>query len=256
MEYLHTKKEEHILHVLLDRGKSNAMELDLVNALIQVLEEAESDPSVEGLILSGKEGFFSSGLDLITLFSYDQVQMKNFWSRFMTLIKKFVAFSKPAVAAITGHSPAGGCVLALCCDYRLMVDGDYVLGLNEVPVGIVVPTPIFTLYSFWLGKGHAYRSLLEGRLFKPQEALGIGLVDEVVSFDRIQTAAVRRVKSVMQFERNAWRMTKMNLRSELIQAMEQDHEHAVAQVLNQWWKPATRDVLQTIITNLTQKTAK
>lgn len=256
MGYLHTKKEEHILHVLLDRGKSNAMDLELVNELIQVLDEAESDPSIEGLILSGKEGFFSSGLDLITLFSYDQVQMKAFWSRFMALIKKFVAFSKPSVAAITGHSPAGGCVLALCCDYRLMAEGDYIIGLNEVPVGIVVPFPIFTLYSFWLGKGHAYRSLLEGRLFKPQEALSLGLVDEVVSFDRIQTAAIRRVKSVMQFEKNAWRITKVNLRKELIQVMEQDHEDVIEQVLMQWWKPATRDILQTIINNLTKNKDK
>lgn len=253
MNYLHTKKEDHILHVLLDRGKSNAMDIMLVDELIQVLEEAEADPAVEGLILSGKQGFFSSGLDLISLFEYNEEQMEVFWNRFMILIAKFVAFSKPSVAAITGHSPAGGCVLALCCDYRVMAEGEYIIGLNEVPVGIIVPEAIFKLYSFWLGKAEAYRNLLEGRLFKTEEALRVGLVDEIVSFDRIQTAATRRVKALMQFERNAWQITKLNLRTELILAMNQSHDNTVKQVLQQWWKPGTREILKTIIQNLTQK---
>ncbi|WP_164109889.1 MULTISPECIES: enoyl-CoA hydratase/isomerase family protein [Sphingobacterium] len=253
MDYIRTKKEDHILHVLLDRGKSNAMDLKLVNELIDTLEEAGQDPAVEGVVLSGKEGFFSSGLDLITLFAYNEEEMREFWSRFMTLLQRFASFSKPTVAAITGHSPAGGCVMALCCDYRLMAQGDYIVGLNEVPVGLVVPESIFTLYSFWLGKGAAYRNLLEGKLFKPEEALSVGLVDEVVPFDRIQNAAIRQLKAVMQFEKNAWRTTKLNLRAELIRAMEQDQNAAVEQVLEQWWKPSTREILKTIIYNLTQK---
>ena len=253
MDYIRTKKEDHILHVLLDRGRSNAMDIKVVEELIRTLEEAEVDPSIEGVVLSGKEGFFSSGLDLITLFKYDEMQMRAFWTRFMDLLKVFVSFGKPSVAAITGHSPAGGCVMALCCDYRVMAEGDYILGLNEVPVGIVVPEAIFTLYSFWIGRGAAYRSLLEGRLFKPEEACQVGLVDEVVPFDRVQTAAIRRLKSVMQFEKNAWRRTKLNLRGELIRAMEQGQEVAIEQVLEQWWKPSTRGILKTIIDNLTQK---
>ncbi|MBL1409519.1 enoyl-CoA hydratase/isomerase family protein [Sphingobacterium faecale] len=253
MDYIRTRKEDHILHILLDRGRSNAMDVGVIKELIQVLEEAKVDPSVEGVILSGKESFFSSGLDLITLFAYNEEEMRHFWTHFMKLLRLFVAFEKPTVAAITGHSPAGGCVMALCCDYRVMAEGDYIVGLNEVPVGIVVPESIFILYSFWLGRGAAYRSLLEGRLFKPQEALSIGLVDEVVPFDRIQISAIRRVKSVMQFEKNAWRKTKLNLRGELIRAMEEGQEEAVEQVLEQWWKPSTRDILKTIIHNLTQK---
>lgn len=253
MEYIRTKNEDHVLHILLDRDRSNAMDIQVVNELIQVLEEADTNPAIEGIILSGKEGFFSSGLDLITLFDYGKEEMREFWTSFMKLLRVFVGFSKPSVAAITGHSPAGGCVVALCCDYRLMAEGDYIIGLNEVPVGIVVPESIFTLYSFWLGRAVAYRNLLEGRLFKPEEALAIGLVDEVVPFDRIQTAAIRRLKTVMQFEKNAWRITKLNLRGELIRAMEQEQGIMVEKVLEQWWKPSTREVLKTIIHNLTQK---
>lgn len=253
MNYIKTKTEERILHVLLDRGKSNPIHLEVVRELLSVILSAKEDPAIEGIVLTGKEHFFSSGLDLITLYDYDKDQMNEFWKDFMMLLKELVSFPKPSVAAITGHSPAGGCILAICCDYRVMADGDYIIGLNEVPVGIIVPPSIFSLYSFWLGQGIAYRSLLEGKLFKPSEALEVGLVDEVVSFDRIQNAALKRIKSVSQFEKNAWQATKLNLRKGLIASFSANHDEVINQMLEQWWRPSTRAIMKTIIDNLTQK---
>lgn len=253
MNYVKTREEDHILHVLLDRGKSNAIHLELVDELLQVLRDARSKPHIEGLVFSGKEHFFSSGLDLISLYEYDKEKMETFWTRFMLLMSELVSFPKPTIATITGHSPAGGCVLAICCDYRIMAEGEYIIGLNEVPVGLIVPHSIFMLYSFWLGNATAYRALLEGKLFKPNEALQVGLVDEVVPFDRIQIAALRRMKELTQFEKNAWQASKLNLRKELIDAFSSHHEPVIEQVLEQWWRPSTRSILKTIIENLTQK---
>ncbi|HMR18040.1 MAG TPA: enoyl-CoA hydratase/isomerase family protein [Sphingobacterium sp.] len=253
MDFLRTKAEDHIYHVMLDRGKSNAMDVTMVNELIEAIDTAEKDLAIEGLILSGKEGFFSSGLDLIALYEYDEVQMKEFWTRFMLLLQKLVAFPKPVVSAITGHSPAGGCVLTLCCDYRIMAEGEYVIGLNEIPVGIVVPEAIFKLYAFWLGQGMAYRSLMEGKLFSPQEALKIGLVDEIVSLARIQNTVWQKIRNFTQFEKNAWQQTKRNFREELVVSLTKNTESAIEQVLAQWWRPSTRAVLKTIIGNLTQR---
>ncbi|MCI0921591.1 enoyl-CoA hydratase/isomerase family protein [Sphingobacterium rhinopitheci] len=253
MNYIKVKLEDHILHILFDRGKSNAMDLDMLKELLEVIKEAKVNPAIEGMVLSGKEHFFSSGLDLITLYNYDECQMEKFWRLFIDLTKELVSFPKPTVAAITGHSPAGGCVLAICCDYRIMAEGDYIVGLNEVPVGIIVPPSIFTLYSFWLGTAVAYRSLLEGKLYKPNEALAIGLVDDVVPLMRIQNAALRQVKSLTQYEKNAWQATKINLRKELIAALSVDHNAIINQMVDQWWKPTTRSIMKTIIDNLTQK---
>ena len=253
MEFIKTHIEDHIYHILLDRGKSNALHFEMVEELIMAIDAAAEDPAVEGLILSGKENFFTSGLDLITLYQYDEVQMKSFWNSFIVLLHKLVSFPKPAVSAITGHSPAGGCVMAICCDYRVMADGDFIIGLNELPVGIVVPESIFKLYSIWLGEGNAYRSLLEGKLFNPSEAKEIGLVDEVVQFNRIQSAAMHKIKSVTQYEKNAWRISKLNFRKNLIAEFEKDQTETINQVLEQWWKPSTRAILKTIIENLTQK---
>lgn len=251
--FLKIHLEDHIQHVLLQRGKSNAMHLELVEELIEVFYEAEHNLSVEGIILTGNEGFFTSGLDLITLYQYDEEQMRVFWEKFLDLLYRLTAFSKPFVTAISGHSPAGGCVMAIVADYRVMAEGEFIIGLNEVPVGIIVPNAIFELYAFWIGKANAYRYLLEGKLLKPQQALDVGLVDEVVAMNRLQTTAVGRIKSFAQFEKNAWRRTKSNIRQPLLEVLQKDKQAVIDQVLEQWWKPSTRSILKTIIENLTNK---
>jgi Delta3-Delta2-enoyl-CoA isomerase len=251
-EFIKTQITDHIAYVGLDRGKSNAMHLEMLQELHAELLQHRNDPAVEALVLHGKEGFFSSGLDLITLYGYDEQTMLRFWEAFMDVIYDLSAFPKPVIASVTGHSPAGGCVLALCCDYRIMAEGDYVIGLNEVPVGIVVPHSIFALYSFWIGQPNAYRNLLEGKLLSPAEALNIGLVDELTAANRIQTLAARKAKSWTQFDRSAWGETKINLRQELLRKIKENKTEAIQQVLEQWWRPSTRHILKTIIDNLTK----
>lgn len=253
MDFIKINTEQRITNLFLDRGKSNAFHAEMLAEMKTAVEAADADASVEGLILHGKEGFFSAGLDLITLYDYDERQIREFWGLFMSFVQSLATFRKPAVAAINGHAPAGGCVLALCCDARIMAEGNFIIGLNEVPVGIVVPDSIFNLYSFWIGKANAYRYLLQGKLLNPQEALSVGLVDEVVPAPRIRTAAERHLGMYTQFERNTWWQSKVNLRRELATRMEASRQESVEMVLKQWWAPSTRAILNTIIENLTQK---
>ena len=250
MDFIKVTDNQRISHIYLDRGRSNALDQQMLEELQQTILDAGNNPAIEGIVLHGKEDFFSAGLDLIALYEYNEDEVRRFWHTFFGLIYTLVAFEKPAVAAISGHSPAGGCVMAICCDYRIMAQGNYVIGLNEIPVGIPVPESIFQLYSFWLGSARAYRYLLEGKLLNPEEALTAGLVDELVDIKHIRTAAERQIAKYTQYERNAWRESKRQIRRSLIAPLEADQNDAIESLLKRWWSPATRAILKAIIDNL------
>lgn len=253
MKTIEVTIKDHLAIITLNRGKSNSLNREMVTELTDMLTNIENDANIGGVMIAGRENFFSAGLDLIELYGYNEEEAKSFWHLFLNFVAKITAFKKPIVAAINGHSPAGGCVIALACDARAMAEGKYIIGLNEVPVGIIVPNAIFQLYSFWLGKANATRSLLEGKLFNPQEALEIGLVDEVVSPESILTAAERSVRKYMAFERTTWSQSKVNIRRELIQSTSADQSADLEIMLKQWWAPTTRAILKTIIDSLQKK---
>ncbi|RZK81779.1 MAG: enoyl-CoA hydratase/isomerase family protein [Pedobacter sp.] len=245
--------KDHLAIITLDRGKSNALNGEMITELNDMLSNISSDDNIGGVIITGKEHFFSAGLDLIELYSYTKEDAESFWHQFLKFTATITSFRKPLVAAINGHSPAGGCVIALACDHRVMAEGKYIIGLNEVPVGIIVPDSIFSLYSFWIGEANAARSLLEGRLFSPEEALAIGLVDELVNPASILTAAERKIRKYMALERDTWQQSKLNIRKNLIASVSANQDEALKVMLEQWWSPATRSILKTIIENLQKK---
>ena len=253
MNTIETTIKDRLAIITLNRGKSNSLNREMVTELTDMLQNIEADDNIGGVMITGKDHFFSAGLDLIELYDYNEEEAKSFWHLFLNFVAKITAFKKPLIAAINGHSPAGGCVIALACDARIMAEGRYIIGLNEVPVGIIVPNSIFDLYSFWLGKANATRSLLEGKLFSPQEALGIGLIDELVKGESILTAAERKARKYMAYESNTWSQSKVNIRKDLIAATSADHSADLEIMLKQWWSPTTRAILKTIIDSLQKK---
>ncbi len=239
--------------ITLDRGRSNPINHQMIKELTDCIKTLESDAAVGAVILTGKEGFFSSGIDLIEAYDYNEDQSSEFWIGFLGLQNALATFKKPLIAAISGHSPAGGCVLAICCDYRVMAEGKFIIGLNEIPVGIIVPDSVFHLYSFWLGQHKAYQYLMEGKLLNVNEALEAGLIDEVTSPDRLMNTAVEKAIAYMKMPPVTWSQSKLNLRKELIGKLASDQTDTLNQMLKQWWAPATRQGLQMMIQNLKSK---
>lgn len=253
MNTIKVSVKDRLATITLNRGKSNALNRELITELDEMLKNISDDDNIGGVILTGSAPFFSAGLDLVELYNYNEEEAESFFKLFFNFTANMVSFKKPMVAAISGHSPAGGCVMALACDYRVMAEGQYIIGLNEVPVGIIVPNSIFQLYSFWIGKAEAAQSLLTGKLYNPEEALKVGLVDDVVKNESLLTAAERKIKKYMEQESNTWSQSKLNIRQELITTVTTDQSETLVKILEQWWSPATRHILKTILANLQRK---
>lgn len=250
MQTLKIEQKKAQLHIQLNRGRANPINQVMVDELLQAFEDAAKNESVAGVLLAGQPGFFSAGLDLIEIFEYDEAQIVHFWDRFAKLMYKMAAFPKPLVAAITGHSPAGGCVLACCCDYRVMSKGEkFRIGLNEIPVGIVLPRSIFDLFQFWVGKRQAYQALMEGKLFSGTEAQSIGLVDELQDPELVMHRAEEQLALYLSFARRTWSLSKQNLRADLLEKLHPEHVD-MELTTKEWWSDSTRQILGQMIQRL------
>ncbi len=253
MNTLSTHHHDGVLTLTLQRGRANPINLEMMADLQTALRDAAQFDEVRGLLLTGQPGFFSSGLDLIELLAQDRDGVAHFWTQFLALTRDLAAFPKPVVAAVSGHSPAGGCVLAVCADYRLMAEGEFRIGLNEVPVGIIVPELIYHLYAFWIGSRQAYQFLLEGKLLAPAEAQACGLVDVVVPPAELMARAETQLRTCMAHDPATWQASKANMRADLLGRMPADPAAVIAPLLKHWWQPRTQAILHKVVERLTQK---
>jgi 3,2-trans-enoyl-CoA isomerase len=137
-------------------------------------------------------GIFSAGLDLTELYQPDTDRLPQFWSSFQQVYLDLYGSRLSTIAAIQGHAPAAGCMLAISCDYRIMgVSFDGLIGLNEAQLGIVAPPWLGQQYMDTIGPRQAELALSLGTLFEAHEALKIGLIDEVVGDNVLLKAKIQ-----------------------------------------------------------------
>jgi len=130
--HLEQKQDLGILH--LHAGGANALNYGVLAALAEGLKQARS-LRLKGLVLTGYDRFYSAGLDLIVVYDYDRRQMARFLEDFDMALQQLFALPIPVVAAINGAAAAGGGILALACDYRLIADTGAVLDANHPLAG-------------------------------------------------------------------------------------------------------------------------
>src|SRR5262249_26827225 len=170
-------KHEGILTLRLAHGKVSAIDVELLDALLRELDGVAED--VRALILTGTGSIFSAGVDLFRLTQ----EGADYVRRFLPLLSRFVrtlfTFPRPVVAAVNGHAIAGGCVIVLACDVRLMAEGAGTIGMPELLVGVTFPADVLEVVRFAVPQDKVQSLLYTGRTVPPQEALTAGLVDEV-----------------------------------------------------------------------------
>ncbi|XP_055377298.1 enoyl-CoA delta isomerase 1, mitochondrial [Condylostylus longicornis] len=169
-----------IATLTLNRPPVNGLNLDLLTAINDSLSNVE-DNRCKGMILtSSSKTVFSAGLDIMEMYKPDQERLKKFWSTLQEVWLKLYGSGFPTAVAINGHAPAGGCLLSLCCEYRVMLP-NFTIGLNETQLGIVAPKWFMASMKNVLPSRIAEMALTQGKMFTTDEALNIGLVDDVVN---------------------------------------------------------------------------
>lgn len=253
MENLKLHKEGQVYTLQLDRGTANALQTGMIKEITQVFKDLEQDSGCRAVVLTGKGNFFSAGLDVIEIAAYNEAESTEFWLSFAEMMGCMLAFPKPLVAAINGHSPAGGAIMALTCDFRFMAEGKFRIGLNEMSVGIVVPDPIFDMYARVVGEKNAYQFLLEGKLLLPEEALDAGLVDAISPQEEVYTKAMEKAQALAKLEPKTYALTKRNMRKSLLDKFSDKENSYFDATIKHWFDPNARAVLQALVDGLKSK---
>jgi len=243
-----------IRELRLNRPPANALSFELIHALREEIEKAPKD-SARAIVLSGSPGRFSGGLDVPLLLGYDHAAMSQLWREFYALLKTMSCSSIPIAAAITGHAPAGGTVLASFCDWRVVADGTFIIGLNEVQVGLPLPPVIFAGLRRLLGPRDAERLAVGGLLISPAEALRVGLIDEIAPPDQVIDRAMQWCQSMLALPHDAMTITRAEARADLKSYFDQNLDPEIEKVTASWWAPETQATLHAVAAKLGKKTA-
>lgn len=211
MELIQIEHENNIAIVKLNRGVTNAINLQLVNKLAEHLQNIKKDPAVHSLVLSSSnEKFFSIGLDVPELFDLSKEDFMHFYKRFNQLCLSLYALPKLTIAAITGHAIAGGCILALCCDYRFIAKGKKLMGLNEIKLAVPVPYPADCILRDLVGTRNARNIMYYAEFYPPEELLQLGVIDQVLPLEEVLPKSIEKAKSMDALPQEAFEIIKHN----------------------------------------------
>lgn len=208
-------KNSELAIVELNQPPVNSMGKTLLTDLHDTIVKIENDDQHRAIILtSANPGIFCAGLDLLELHNKSEQELSEFWSLVQKTCWKLYGTKLATIASINGASPAGGCLLALTCDYRVMADFKRAkIGLNESQLGLTVPDWLGTICIDAIGQRLGERALVRGTLFSTEEALAVGMIDELVGVDDVQEAALRAAESYLKVPELARSNVKVNCRA-------------------------------------------
>ena len=241
-----------IRELRLNRPPVNALDPEMVETLLEAVRGAQTD-GTRALVLSGREGLFSAGLDLPALMRLDRPGMISFWESLFGLLETIARSPIPVASAMTGHSPAGGTVIALFGDYRVMAAGDFRLGLNEVQVGLVVPPVIRHALARLLGPYPAERHLVAGQMVSADRALEIGLVDELVEPGQVGQRAIDWCRAHLALPQHAMTATRALCRADLGALFDDDKALDAEGFADVWFSDDTQAALKATIERMQKR---
>ena len=207
--------ENDISIITLDDGKANVFSPKMIQDVNDCLDQV---PTQKGaLIITGRDGMFSAGFDLKIISAGEMSAITEMTTNGFRLLSRIFSFPRPVLGACSGHGIALGTFLLCCCDYRIGVKGEFMIGANEMRTNMVIPTPILELIKFRVSNGHKYRAILGAEMYSIEDGIEAGLIDEVVESENLMEASMHKIKDLANMGHPSYTLTKELLIQELHQ---------------------------------------
>ena len=226
------EQEDRVFVLRMEHGKANALDVEFSGALASTLAELDRNEECAAAVLTGSGSIFSAGVDLFRVLEGGSSYLDAFLPALSLLMERLRGFSKPLVAAVNGHAIAGGGVMALATDYRLMSDGEGKIGVPELRVGVPFPGAALEIVQAAVPAAHLGDVVLRGGLFSAREAKARGLVHEIVEAEAICGCAVEIGHELARIPKGTYAVTKRRLRATATAPVDPAYEAEVEEL----WK--------------------
>jgi enoyl-CoA hydratase len=203
-------QQDDVTVVTLDRPPANALDPSLLRAGAEVVDELLADPP-GAVVLTGTGAFFSGGADLRVVPELTPEEQAELTRTFNRMFSGWYQLPRPVVAAVNGHAVAGGLVLALCADYRV-VGRSGRFGLTEVKVGIPFPSAAMAIVQGELVAPVVRRLVFRAELFDSSTAMELDLFDELVDDDQVLDRAIAVAHELASLPPSTYEIVKKRLR--------------------------------------------
>ena len=207
--------EDDISIITLDDEKANVFSPQMIQDVNECLDKVPTESGA--LIITGRDGMFSAGFDLKIISAGDMQATMDMSLSGFKLLSRLFSFPRPILAACSGHGIALGTFLLCCCDYRIGVKGDFMIGANEMRTNMVIPIPILELISHRVSASHKYRAILGAEMYSIENGIGAGLIDEVVDPENLMETAMLKAKDLATLGHPSYTLTKELLIREPLQ---------------------------------------
>ena len=197
-QYLQVEKDEGITIITINRpDKLNAMNLEVMDEFITVLDSIEKDSSKVIIITGAGQKAFSAGADIEYMSKIESVEAEKYALRGHEVLNKIENIEKPVIAAINGYALGGGCELALACDIRF-ASSNAQLGQPEVTIGICPGWGGTQRLLRIIGPARAKDLIFTGRKIKAEEALSMGLINKIFSIESLISESKMYAKNIIK----------------------------------------------------------
>ena len=210
--------DDGILTLRLAHKKASALDVELLQALLHELDTAGDE--VRAVVLTGSGSIFCAGVDLFRITAGGPDYVQRFLPLLSRCLRTLFAFPKPIVAATNGHAIAGGCILVLACDVRLMAAGTGRIGVTELLVGVPFPSAALETVRFVVPSDKLQELVYTGRTLEPEAARAAGLIDAVVPPEDLLARAQVVARQLAAVPPDAFRLTKQYLRAAALARMD------------------------------------